>query len=67
MASHFPSKLRSGERERRIIAQEMKCDIEKYENAIVIGDFNSNPFEEAIVALSRLNNRWNFVMNYIGF
>ena len=45
----------------------MKCDIEKYENAIVIGDFNSNPFEEAIVALSRLNNRWNFVMNYIGF
>lgn len=54
-ASHFPSKLRTNERDRRIIAQEMKGDIDKYENAIIVGDFNSNPFEETVIALSGLN------------
>lgn len=54
-ASHFPSKLRTDERNRRIVAQEMKGDINKYENAIVIGDLNSNPFEETVAALTGLN------------
>jgi hypothetical protein len=54
-ALHFPSKLRTGERERNIIAQEMKNDIKKHKNAVILGDFNSNPFEESIVALSGFN------------
>lgn len=54
-ASHFPSKLRVSENDRRIVAQEMKGDIKKYKKTLIIGDFNSNPFEETVVALSGLN------------
>ena len=33
----------------------MKNDISKHKNALIMGDFNSNPFEESVVAFSGLN------------
>lgn len=52
---HFPSKLHASDRKREYVANTLKVDIEKYDKAIVIGDFNCNPFENAISAFSGMN------------
>lgn len=53
-ATHFPSKLYSSDADRNIVARILKDDIENYNNALVVGDFNSNPFEITMSALSGL-------------
>lgn len=49
---HFPSKLRTPDDNRQITAGVLKNDVEKYERVVVVGDFNSNPFEKTMVGLS---------------
>ncbi len=54
-AVHFPSKLYESDDNRQFIARTLKSDIDKIENAVVVGDFNSNPFEKTMVAASCLS------------
>lgn len=53
-ATHFPSKLYTSEDNRRLIAGILKNDIEQYDKVLVVGDFNCNPFEKTMSALSGL-------------
>lgn len=52
--THFPSKLYTSDDNRRLIARVLKDNIEQYDKALVVGDFNCNPFETTISALSGL-------------
>ncbi len=54
-SAHFPSMLHVLNNEREIIARELKHDINKYEKTIIVGDFNSNPFDKAIMATTCLS------------
>lgn len=54
-SAHFPSMLHVQNDEREIIARELKQDINKYEKNIIVGDFNSNPFDKAIMATTCLS------------
>lgn len=54
-ATHFPSKMRNSDNNRRIVASQLKNDAEHYEKVIVVGDFNSNPFEETMVSLTGMH------------
>ena len=51
----FPSKLHTSDDNRQLIASQLKDDIDKYDKAIIVGDFNSNPFEKTIIAASCLS------------
>ena len=53
-AVHFPSKLYTSEDNRQLVARTLKNDIEKYNKVLVVGDFNSNPFDKTMSALSCL-------------
>lgn len=53
-AVHFPSKLYTSNDNRELIAGALKNDIEEYDKSIIVGDFNSNPFDKAMSALSGL-------------
>lgn len=53
-ATHFPSKLHTSEDNRKLIAGILKNDIEQYDKVLVVGDFNCNPFEKTMSALSGL-------------
>ena len=53
-ATHLPSRLHSSEGDRNIVVRILKEDVEKYDKAVVVGDFNSNPFETTMVAFSGL-------------
>lgn len=53
-AVHFPSKLHTSNANRELIAGMLKNDIEKYDRSIIVGDFNSNPFDKSMSALSGL-------------
>ena len=52
--THFPSKLYALEDTRKLVAGTLKNDINKYDKVLVVGDFNSNPFERTMSALSGL-------------
>ena len=54
-AVHFPSKLYVPDDNRQMIARNLKNDIDEQENAAIVGDFNSNPFEKTMVAASCLS------------
>ena len=51
-ATHLPSKLYTQEGDIKLAASTLKSDVEKYDKALVVGDFNCNPFESAISALT---------------
>lgn len=53
-ATHLPSKLFASEDTIKLVAGTLKSDIEKYDKVLVVGDFNSNPFEKTMSALSGL-------------
>lgn len=53
-ATHFPSKLYTSEDNRKLIAGILKNDVEQYDKVLVVGDFNCNPFEKTMSALSGL-------------
>ncbi len=52
--THFPSKLYALDDTRKLVAGTLKNDIDKYDKVLVVGDFNSNPFERTMSALSGL-------------
>lgn len=54
-AVHFPSKLYTSENNRQIVARSLKELLDMYDDALAIGDFNSNPFEKAMVGASCLS------------
>lgn len=59
---HLPSKLHSDNDTHKIQLAELKRDIEdvekklKQNNTVIVGDFNVNPFEEAVVSASGLHS-----------
>ncbi len=53
-ATHFPSKLYESDDNRSLVAGALKEDIEKHDKVLVVGDFNSNPFERTMSAVSGL-------------
>lgn len=61
VAAHLPSKLRTAEHDRMLVASRLAADVRQLEQqegharAIVVGDFNVNPFEAPVAGAGGLH------------
>lgn len=54
-ATHLASQMFASMIDRLAPSRELKCDIDRYKNAVVVGDFNSNPFDTNMMGVSHLS------------